>query len=511
MTKDKHTFRVKRLIVFSALAAIILAVTTYAWFIGMRTVNVTDFEVEIAVADDLLLSLDGANWDTTLKIDKTTIENIYPDSTNSWGGKGLVPMSSIGEMDITASRMKLFEKASLTASNGGYRLMASRVNNYQSDQTEQDGYVVFDIFIRNFSGTNYIEELNEADEEAIYLTTDSAVTVATAGSSAGAGSDGDSVVGVSGTGIENSVRVAFAQIGRVIGTTTDQGVITGINCDPAGNGEISRKDGVTGICRTAQIWEPNDTDHVQSAINWYSKSCKARTSATSWEGECNQLEDGKYYPTYAVRAAIYSSDKVDIYDGTEYNGYGFDGKLASEYVDLYPNPEESPYLLYPYDYFTDSEKDIRGVNRPPFMYLAPHSITKVRVYIWIEGQDVDNYDFAAIGRKISVKFGFTKQKMTAEDFGYTGPNEQDPRPNIILLGDKVVTISKDQDYVDAGAVAIDDKDKSAVLSENIVVEGIPEKQQGDTYNPGTYYITYNVEDSDGNQAVEVVRTLIILD
>ena len=39
------------------------------------------------------------------------------------------------------------------------------------------------------------------------------------------------------------------------------------------------------------------------------------------------------------------------------------------------------------------------------MTLAPNSITKVRVYVWIEGQDIDNYDFAAIGRKISVKFG----------------------------------------------------------------------------------------------------------
>ena len=59
-------------------------------------------------------------------------------------------------------------KASYTYTPGGYRLLASRVDNYNEGQTEQDGYVVFDLFIKNYSGTQYIEDLNEADEEAIF-------------------------------------------------------------------------------------------------------------------------------------------------------------------------------------------------------------------------------------------------------------------------------------------------------------------------------------------------------
>ena len=52
------------------------------------------------------------------------------------------------------------------------------------------------------------------------------------------------------------------------------------------------------------------------------------------------------------------------------------------------------------------------------MTLAPNSITKLRVYIFIEGQDVDNYDFASLGKKISVKFGFTKERFLGEDINY---------------------------------------------------------------------------------------------
>ncbi|MDD3048658.1 MAG: hypothetical protein PHQ89_01540, partial [Bacilli bacterium] len=234
-----NTSRIKNLIVVSSLTAIVLAASTYAWFIGMRTVNVSSFDVEIASTDSLLLSMNGSSWSSTITISQATLDAAsYVGHTNTWGGAGLIPASSIGAMDSTVSRMKLFEKASLTTTPGGYRLLASRVNNLGA--TEQDGYVAFDLFVKNFSGTQYIETLEPLDEEAIYLTNDSTVTVAS--------------TGVENTGIENSVRVAFAQIGRVAGTTSDASTITGVTC-------TSVPGTVTGICRTAQIWEPNDTDH----------------------------------------------------------------------------------------------------------------------------------------------------------------------------------------------------------------------------------------------------------
>ena len=49
--------------------------------------------------------------------------------------------------------------------------------------------------------------------------------------------------------------------------------------------------------------------------------------------------------------------------------------------------------------------------RPELITLAPNSITKVRIYVWIEGQDIDNYDFASIGKQITVNFGFTKERF----------------------------------------------------------------------------------------------------
>ena len=400
---SKHQRRVRKLIVGSALCAIILGVSTYAWFIGMKTVNVSSFDISIATTESLMLSLNGKDWDYEVTIDGENYSTAsYDGNTNSWGGDGLVPISTVGAVDPDTSKLIMYEKGSLTATAGGYRLMASRVNN--TALAETDGYVAFDLFIKNLSGEEYYTDYDPYNEEAIYLTPESSVTVAAKG-------------GEAGTGIENSVRVAFAQIGRIEATPdvteSEERVptITGISC--AGGGQVTK------ICdqRNAQIWEPNDTAHVQNAINWYNESCEHRTGASvndegAYGGACGTVEDGTAYSTYVVSGVIDETDTVDVYDGEDYNGYtasisptAADGKL----VDL--------------DTFTDTEKNLQGVERPTFMTLAPNSITKVRVYVYIEGQDIDNYDFASLGKKISVAFGFTKERFYGEDIDYDGNPE----------------------------------------------------------------------------------------
>ena len=413
----------KKLFIICSLCGILLMVATYAWFIGMKTVNVETFDVTIASIDGLSLSLNGKDWSDTVKInadnynDPDTVGNT---TTNSW--TGLIPMSSVGKINEESSRLTLYEKGSLTASPGGYRLMASEVQNTGS--AEANGYVAFDLFIKNMSGNKYYTEYNPLNEEAIYLTPDSEVTISENG-------------GEANTGIENSVRVAFAQIGRVIATTPteDGSEIRAIKCDSSG--------GVTSICsRVATIWEPNDTKHVDNAINWYTTSCIARktngqdvTSANSFEGTCNTIADGNAYQTYAVGGVIMEDDNVDVYDGPAYNNY--EGSISS-------TPQDGK--LYAFPYFTDTMKNLEGTNRPTFMTLAPNSITKVRIYVYIEGQDIDNYDFASLGKKISVAFGFTKERFYGEDIDYDGNPE---------LPDEVVRTRK-VSYTNVGTVVPDD-------------------------------------------------------
>ena len=416
----KNKKKIRNLIILCSFCAIILAVSTYAWFIGMKTVNVSSFDIDIATTEGLFLSMDGTSW--SYKLDAKNAQ-AYEGNVNTWAENGLIPMSTVGDMDDTSSRLKLFEKGSLTTTKGGYRLLTSRVHNYETQNEkgnyiEGDGYVAFDLFIKNLSGTEYYTDNEPLNEEAIYLTTNSAVKVASTGQN--------------GTGIENSVRVAFAQIGRVKGDTTDATNITGITCS-----NVEAADGkaqVTGICRSAQIWEPNDTAHVQNAINWYETSCLKRksegtnvTDAASYDTtlgdgaktNCATFTTTDAKPTYAISRALTIADNVDVYDGAGYNSYE---KSTVDYATYSQAKDKSQYKLVDFPYFTDTMKNKKGTERPTFMTLAPNSITKVRVYVFIEGQDVDNYDFASLGKKISINFGFTKERFTETDVNYEGPS-----------------------------------------------------------------------------------------
>lgn len=555
--------RVLHLAVIFTFTAIVFGTATYAWFIGMRTVNVNPFEVQIAATESLQLSLDGVTWADTVSINSSNFRNPaaanasentlgaegnpYSTNTNTWGGRGLIPMSSIGVINNSTSRLTLFEKGSLTATAGGYRLMASRVNN---DSTTPDGYVAFDLFIKNLSGEEYYTTNDPDNEEAIYLTNDSKVRV---GSS-----------GVANTGIENSVRVAFAQIGRVKATTTTAGTIQGITCATSGD--------VTGICRTAQIWEPNDTDHVADALNWYNTTCKARTAgetndATKYSGACGTVVDGQSYPTYAIGKEITAMTAVDVYDGAAYNGYT--GSIAGTEAQAVSTATEGTNAgagkyLYAYPYFTDTMKLKTGVQRPTFITLAPNSITKVRVYIYIEGQDIDNYDFASVGKQISVNFGFTKERFTEDDIDYQGPvlnqgegpnkaraqiiealaDELGTEPTEAQIMTKLATIDKTAPVIQLSTAGenptvLTEAGQTITLTKGAtftqpVISGISDnittytknsetgKWEGpagsnitssitgtvNTAQPGTYRVLYEVSDEAGNVATEVVTVIV---
>ena len=534
MAKNKKKKRILHLALIFTFTAIVFGTATYAWFIGMRTVNVTPFEVQIASTDSLQLSLDGVNWSDTVAINGSNFRNPaaanagentldaegnpYSTNTNTWGGRGLIPMSSIGVINTTTSRLTLFEKGSLTETKGGYRLMASRVNN---DSTTPDGYVAFDLFIKNISGAEYYQTNNPLNEEAIYLTNNSKVEVGS--------------TGVRNTGIENSVRVAFAQIGRVIATTTTASTIQGITC--ATNGTV------TGICRTAQIWEPNDTDHVEDALRWYNTTCKQRTGATtndaaSYSGACGVVVDGQAYPTYAIGKEIEAVNAVDVYDGAAFNKYTTD-IAATEASAISAESGDAGKYLYAFPYFTDTMKLKTGTERPAFITLAPNSITKVRVYIYIEGQDIDNYDFASIGKQIAVNFGFTKERFTEDDFGYNGPDNNQGQgplddipeieevenetpeqtaarearhaarvardktaPVITLSGSQNITLTVGDEFTRPTVTAVTDN-VSTLSTSNVDISGTV-----NTAVPGVYRVLYQIEDEAHNLATEVVTVTV---
>ena len=77
-------------------------------------------------------------------------------------------------------------------------------------------------------------------------------------------------------------------------------------------------------------------------------------------------------------------------------------------------------------------------------------------------------------------------------------------PVITLRGDATVTIEVGSTYTDAGATALDNYDgdiTSSIVTVNTV----------DTSTVGTYTVTYDVSDANNNDAVQVIRTVNVVD
>ena len=385
--KDRR--RIKKIfimLIITIITGTVLVVETYAWFVGITTVNVNQFSVTVASETGLELSLDANTWtSTTLEVTEaavTTNLTNYTDKKNKWSN-ALTPISSSGEIDVTNNVMKIFGKGSLVSTGGGYRLVSQQITNYNASThvaDEKDGYIAFDLFIRNGTGNEYAD----ADDEAVFLTTDSQVVITSAGNG----------IGSPDYGLENSVRVAFARIGRIASYGATAASAQAIACSDSGS-----------LCSNpAQIWEPNDAAHKAKLINYYTQACKNKTSATTYgTSACTTLgtvsgttvTNSVHVQTYTVGKAILSGNNVDIYDGL--NGYN-SSIGASNY-------------LRDTDTFTDTEKLLSGDARPAFLELRANSITKVRIYIYLEGQDVDNYDLITNGKKMTINFGLTKNKF----------------------------------------------------------------------------------------------------
>ncbi|MGB0429516.1 MAG: GEVED domain-containing protein [Bacteroidia bacterium] len=82
-----------------------------------------------------------------------------------------------------------------------------------------------------------------------------------------------------------------------------------------------------------------------------------------------------------------------------------------------------------------------------------------------------------------------------------GPDEE--RPVITINGDYATISEIGYAYVDSGATAFDNIDGD-ITSQIITLNNV------DTSTVGTYYVSYNVKDAVGNQALEVTRTVFVI-
>ena len=402
------------LLIVVFVTAITLVFETYAWFIGLSTVSTSNFDVQVSSAGGLEVSLDGEHWKSgndKLTISQTTITSTsgsgdyaYVGNTNKWPTSGLVPLSSPGYIDVNVGRLQFYEKTSLSATPGGYRIVANRVDNYTVTNgnlvPEADEYVAFDLFIRNGTGIqfdkyNYMcSRADSCAAESVWMMRNPTATV-----------DGSTNYGAA-----NSLRVGFFLIGGIKSRGANASDITGLiynsstDDDPNKVNLINYYSVPWSKSHFYNIWEPNHNVHTDGAVSYFNNACKKRDSTTGayLSTSCTTIATTTAKSTYSIKSVISASDNVDIYDG--HNGYS--ASIDSDFYDLSENNKK----LVAIPTYTSPNGGTAYNETNQLFALAGNSITKVRVYIWLEGQDIDNYDVISKNSNVRISFGLTKDR-----------------------------------------------------------------------------------------------------
>ena len=414
--------RLNSLILLVAFTAILLIVSTYAWFSTQRNVSLGGLEGKVKVAEGLQISLDALNWRNEIDLSQEGIIEYFAQTNGSLGSEdpnyrtlekpyqgrtNLIPSEYL-PVSTTADQNEGIGLADLNMYNGentGVELKT--ITKLPVDN--KAGYYAIDFFLQNSSA----ESTEQTD--LLQLVNNSAVKL-------------NGVDGRPSTGIQNTFRVAFAQF-------DDDGNTANVTVEKTPN-QTQILESTTGGERKitdVAIWEPNASGaevksestvttyaaHVDYIVQnnnkiTFSSGDKAKYSIDS----TGKFKPEQALPTYALTTESVGKQITDVYNwdtGVATNGLKFQNTLKTANAGFKtsdigatsgtdPNEEGAHNLL--------SVKD--GTTK---FSIPKGKYVRMRMYVWIEGQDVDCINYASLGGKTTLDIGLTKPATNTPPVG----------------------------------------------------------------------------------------------
>lgn len=327
--------RLDSLLLILLLTAVLMIMSTYAWFTANRTVEIGTINVQVETSSGLLISANGKHWSTKLEVDEIRQAS---SSDSEYGNYRtarnqlpveLSPVSTVLERNGNSIRMFLGTVNQETDRSSDYRGQYFLTT---TEETESDGatgrFIAFDIFLK--SGN---------PEPNLYMS----------GNVIEVDKDYNEITNIANEkGIANAARVALIRGGTTEDVDT-QSSVTGLNTD----GEI-------------MMWEPNYDYHTSEGVD----------NAENVYGITTLHENGgnSYVKYDGVATAIPNTNRVLLSDAKD-DGTG--SKFKEVQYQWASKKKEAVNLELPKITVGDEQ------------YGILKGATKYRVYMWIEGQDVD--------------------------------------------------------------------------------------------------------------------------
>ena len=333
---------------------VILSTSAYAWFTSNYTVSVQPIDVQVSSGSGIQISTDAVNWKSMITL--ADIQAGYTDGVNKVPTAEMSPVSTV----------KTAYAAATTKSQGLAMYKGTIVNDVHTgvmyldsvqeddDSTTEKNYIAFDLFIKlDYKATE------QAPTQQVYFTS-------------GTGID---TYGAANTYIEYAGRMGFVVNGNLPSSSTVD--------------QLRNIKGATGV----YIYEPNYDVHTQNGLN----NARDNYQITGYTPQGASTET-PYSTTGIAQAVPYYGVKAEFeYDDTEdptAQGYVASGTRLN-------STDSSKFAAVTPDFQTTAANN----STFPFMMMAP-GVTKIRVYMWVEGQDIDCENTAS-GGNVEFNLGFT--------------------------------------------------------------------------------------------------------
>lgn len=376
--KNKRKSELNAMFFIILIAAVMFIISTYAWFSTQKNVSITNLRGTVEVAEGLEISLDAEKWyngitlgeeDGQLSITKNAYQGHHNISPSE-----MLPVSTLGLVGSTDTDLKML-RGNVTNSKELSKIVETKENIEIATDSQFPGYFAFDIFLKNNSKQS-------SGDDILQLNYDSSLEIMDASKTA--------------TGLQNTARIAFC---KYAGTSEVDASQTDILKETAGTGVGAPPAYISDVA----IWEPNADDHVDyivknnNKITWSASDASAYATKTLDDGT-KGFDTTTKMPTYALKTSAVGQTINDIYmwNGTEAN-------LARQYTLQTTKTSTTDYTIK-----EGVQNLVSTTNGTTTFGIAPNKITRIRVYLWLEGQDVDCINYASHGGGVKVNIGLVK-------------------------------------------------------------------------------------------------------
>ncbi len=387
--KNKRKSEMNAMFFIILLALVMFIISTYAWFSTQKNVSITNLTGTVEVAEGLEISLDADKWSNGLVLGTedgqlSIIDDAYSGNHNLSPSE-MLPVSTLGLVSGSQTDLKML-RGKIENSKELSEIKSMVETDTTPSSSTYPGYFAFDIFLKNNSKTDNDDELQ--------LNYDSLLEILEADKSA--------------TGLQNTARVAFALYNGTADVMAEQAEVLK---QTAGIGVGSSPVSIKNVA----IWEPNSNDHVSYIVQNNNKITWSSADAAKYATK--QLDNGSkgfdvntQMPTYALKDSSIGSSISDIYkwDGSESN-------IQKQSTLQTTKKSESDYTI------KEGVQNLISTTDGTSKFTIPaNKICRIRIYLWLEGQDVDCINYASHGGGVKVNIGLVKGSKV----GATGPETE---------------------------------------------------------------------------------------